>query len=98
MVSLSPTITLRGYYYLLPEFGRCTTGWKDFGQFCYQFNLDKKSWSDAQVACVNQQGELVSIHSPVEQALVALQTGPLGLDADAWIGRFPRFPLIALVC
>ena len=69
------------------EFGSCQTGWKDFGQYCYQFNLAKKSWSSARVSCVNQQADLVSIHSPVEQAHIALETGPYGLQSVAWIGR-----------
>ena len=71
----------------LLEFGRCRTGWKDFGQYCYQFNLVKKSWSNARVSCVNQQADLVSIHSPVEQAHITLETGPYGLQSSAWIGK-----------
>ncbi|CAH3127383.1 unnamed protein product [Pocillopora meandrina] len=70
----------------LAEFGSCRVGWKDFGQYCYQFNLNKKSWPSAQISCVNQQAELVSIHSPVEQAHISLETGPHGLDSPAWIG------------
>lgn len=72
---------------LFPEFGSCRIGWKDFGPYCYQFNLVKKSWSSARVSCVNQQAELVSIHSPVEQAHITLETGPHGLDSIAWIGK-----------
>ena len=73
---------------VLLEFGRCRTGWKEFGQYCYQFNLVKKSWSNARVSCVNQQADLVSIHSPVEQAHITLETGPYGLQSAAWIGKF----------
>ena len=69
------------------ELGSCQTGWKEFGQFCYQFNLNKKSWHDARLSCVNQQAELVSIHSPVEQAHITLEVGPDALDAEAWIGK-----------
>jgi len=69
------------------EFGRCRTGWKDFGQYCYQFNLVKKSWSNARVSCVNQQADLISIHSPIEQAHITLETGPYGLQSVAWIGK-----------
>ena len=36
---------------------------------------------------MNQQAELASIHSPVEQAHITLETGPHGLDATAWIGK-----------
>ena len=36
---------------------------------------------------MNQQAELVSIHSPVEQAHISLETGPHGLDSPAWIGK-----------
>lgn len=87
-------ITLQKYFirdnflsFHFSEFGSCRTGWKDFGQFCYQFNLNKKSWSDARVACVSQQAELVSIHSPVEQSHITLEVGPYGLQAEAWIGN-----------
>ena len=69
------------------EFGSCRTGWKDFGQFCYQFNLVKKSWSAARAACVSQQADLVSIHSPVEQSHITLEVGPYGLQSQAWIGN-----------
>lgn len=49
--------------------------------------MNKKSWPSAQISCVNQQAELVSIHSPVEQAHISLETGPHGLDSPAWIGK-----------
>lgn len=70
----------------LAELGSCQTGWKAFGQNCYQVNSNKKSWIQARLACANQRSDLVSIHSPVEQAHIALQVGPYGLNAEAWIG------------
>ena len=70
------------------ELGSCQTGWKAFGQNCYQVNSNKKSWIQARLACANQRADLVSIHSPVEQAHIALQVGPYGLNAEAWIGNF----------
>ncbi|XP_068726517.1 macrophage mannose receptor 1-like [Montipora capricornis] len=71
----------------LAELGSCQTGWNVFGQFCYQFNQDKKSWHAARLACVSQQAELASIHSPVEQAYITLEVAAYGLDASsAWIG------------
>ena len=71
------------------ELGSCQTGWKAFGQNCYQVNSNKKSWIQARLACANQRADLVSIHSPVEQAHIALQVGPYELNAEAWIGNFP---------
>ena len=49
--------------------------------------MNKKSWSDARVACVSQQAELASIHSPVEQSHITLEVGPYGLHVEAWIGN-----------
>ena len=46
-----------------------------------------KPWSSARVSCVNQQADLVSIHSPVEQAHITLETGAYGLQSMAWIGN-----------
>ena len=74
------------FFFCILELGSCQTGWKVFGQFCYQFNLDKKSWYAARLACVSQQAELASIHSPVEQAYITLEVRLYGLDA-AWIGK-----------
>ncbi|XP_044179085.1 uncharacterized protein LOC114946811 isoform X1 [Acropora millepora] len=74
----------------LAELGSCQTGWKAFGQNCYQVSSNKKSWIQARLACANQRADLVSIHSPVEQAHIALQVGPYGLNAEAWIGLNDR--------
>ncbi|XP_074624200.1 uncharacterized protein LOC141882148 isoform X4 [Acropora palmata] len=74
----------------LAEFGSCLTGWKAFGQNCYQFNPNKKSWLLARLSCARHRGELASIHSPVEQAHITLAVGPYGLNAEAWIGLNDR--------
>ncbi|XP_048579859.1 uncharacterized protein LOC5521691 isoform X2 [Nematostella vectensis] len=68
------------------EFGNCKTGWKEFGQFCYQFNMEKKSWSAARQQCQANGGDLVSIQSPVEQAHITLEVGQFGVREYAWIG------------
>ena len=36
---------------------------------------------------MNQQAQLASIHSPVEQAHITLEVGPYGLQEHAWIGN-----------
>ena len=36
---------------------------------------------------MNQQAQLASIHSPVEQAHITLEVGPYGLQERAWIGN-----------
>ena len=79
---------------IFTEFGSCLTGWKAFGQNCYQFNANKKSWLLARLACANQRGDLASIHSPVEQAHITLAVGPYGLNAEAWIGNFLVFIIV----
>ena len=70
------------------EFGNCKLGWKEFGQYCYQFNYDKKNWQAARLQCQQRGGELVSINSPVEQAHVSLEAGEYGLATYAWIGVY----------
>ena len=69
------------------EFGTCPTGWKSYGQYCYQFNVDSKTWSAASLACKAQSAELASVHSSVEQANIALETGPYGTDQFHWLGE-----------
>jgi hypothetical protein len=68
------------------EFGSCKFGWKEFGQFCYQFNFEQKTWQSARLQCQKQGGELTSINSPVEQAHISLEVGEFGLGKYAWIG------------
>ncbi|XP_048579857.1 uncharacterized protein LOC5521688 isoform X1 [Nematostella vectensis] len=70
----------------ISEFGVCRTGWKEYGQYCYQFNSDKRNWQSARLMCQNRGGELVSILSPVEQAHITLEVGFFGLSTFAWIG------------
>lgn len=72
----------------ISELGICTLGWKEFGQYCYQFNKEYKSWAVARSKCQKQGGDLVSINSPVEQAHISLEVGPFGLNSYAWIGMF----------
>lgn len=71
----------------LLEFGSCKLGWKEFGQFCYQFNFDQKNWAAARLECQKRGGELTSINSPVEQAHISLEVGEFGIGKYAWIGK-----------
>ena len=49
------------------------------GSFCYEFNSMEDSWTGASKACKDRGGELMSVHTPDEQALLSLSTGKFGL-------------------
>ena len=72
---------------LSPEFGSCTTGWKDYGQYCYLFSRHKMSWTQADLDCKAKGSNLITINSPVEQAHITVETGIYGLNSWAWIGK-----------
>lgn len=69
------------------EFGECYSHQLAHGSYCYEFNTTHVDWKTAQQTCRNNKGDLISIHSPVEQALLNLNSGSLGYDLPTWIGR-----------
>ena len=48
------------------------------------------NWQEALDKCREKGGDLGSIHSPVEQALVNLNVGKYGLNGELWIGNYFR--------
>ena len=68
----------------------CSPGWQFFGGNCYKFGASGRSfvgepttatWSDARLVCLSLGGDLVSIHTPAENAFV--RRNSIG---DTWIG------------
>ncbi|XP_076006194.1 ladderlectin-like [Genypterus blacodes] len=65
----------------------CPPFWNSFGGRCYKFIATKKNWADAELFCVSEKANLVSVHSPEEFAFVQrliANTDP-GQD-PSWIG------------
>ncbi|XP_013788971.1 macrophage mannose receptor 1-like isoform X1 [Limulus polyphemus] len=56
--------------------GKCPrhlSHWKDLGgEYCYFVETNKVSWPDANLACFQQGGSLVSIHSKAELIMISL--------------------------
>ncbi|XDV14631.1 hypothetical protein PO909_014853 [Leuciscus waleckii] len=49
-----------------PSFGRkCPDNWTKFGKQCFKYFSDSKTWAEAEEDCVDQGGNLVSIHSQI---------------------------------
>jgi hypothetical protein len=69
--------------HLVLEFGWCPNGWVAFGMSCYEFATGSWSWDIARSRCQGLGGELVTISTPVEQALITRQVK----DAS-WIGTY----------
>ncbi|CAB4014988.1 macrophage mannose receptor 1-like, partial [Paramuricea clavata] len=74
------------------EFGWCPNGWIAFGMSCYEFTTGGSSWNDARSRCQSLGGDLATISTPVEQALITGQ-----IKTTSWIGlvgtqrRYSRF-------
>ncbi|XP_077374124.1 echinoidin-like [Festucalex cinctus] len=66
----------------------CPTGWTQFNCNCYIFQAEERDFDDAQAVCEILGGNLVSIHSPLENIFVQ---GLLPIDdIEAWIGYNDR--------
>lgn len=50
---------------------------------CYEFTTEQTAWSDARLRCQTKGGDLVTISTPVEQALITRQ-----ITATSWIGAY----------
>jgi hypothetical protein len=66
---------------LVLEFGWCPNGWVAFGMSCYEFTTGGSSWDDARSRCQSLGGDLATISTPVEQALITGQ-----IKTTSWIG------------
>uniref|UniRef100_A0A3P9H7Q4 Mannose receptor, C type 1b n=1 Tax=Oryzias latipes TaxID=8090 RepID=A0A3P9H7Q4_ORYLA len=76
---------LRGGY--SPEAGLCTAPWISYNGRCYQLYRSQKTWSDAQIACRKEEGDLVSIHNVEEQSFIFSELVPTD---ELWIGLNDR--------
>ncbi|XP_041944958.1 macrophage mannose receptor 1-like isoform X1 [Alosa sapidissima] len=64
--------------------GGCVPDWTKYRQYCYKTEFSSKTWREAQLICVEEGGNLVSIKSEEEQAFVT--TMMLNAPGDLWIG------------
>ncbi|XP_057686714.1 galactose-specific lectin nattectin-like [Corythoichthys intestinalis] len=65
----------------------CPKGWTQLDMYCYVFQHDARSFSDAESVCNVLGGNLVSINSAKENALVVeLIREAAGSVVDTWIG------------
>ena len=69
------------------EFGSCQSYQFAHGSYCYSFESDEQYWHPARYACRAKGGDLISIHSPVEQAFLSLYVGKYGLNKEVFIGE-----------
>ncbi|XP_054655737.1 galactose-specific lectin nattectin-like [Dunckerocampus dactyliophorus] len=65
----------------------CPDGWTQLDNRCYIFKSEKRDFSDAESICRGYGGNLVSIHSDLENAVVRelIRRGSAVFD-DTWIG------------
>ncbi|XP_028283775.1 macrophage mannose receptor 1-like [Parambassis ranga] len=68
-----------------PEAGFCSRPWIPYNGHCFQLYRTQKSWSDAQLACRKEGGDLVSIRNVEDQSFVISQLGYESTD-ELWIG------------
>uniref|UniRef100_A0A3P9IWG7 Mannose receptor, C type 1b n=1 Tax=Oryzias latipes TaxID=8090 RepID=A0A3P9IWG7_ORYLA len=69
--------------------GLCTAPWISYNGRCYQLYRSQKTWSDAQIACRKEEGDLVSIHNVEEQSFIFSELGYVPTD-ELWIGLNDR--------
>ena len=63
----------------------CDPGWDVFGDHCYFYSTDTKSWNDAEEFCQEEGGHLASVNTPAIQEYVLDELTRRGLDI-AWFG------------
>ncbi|KAK1900864.1 Lactose-binding lectin l-2 [Dissostichus eleginoides] len=67
--------------------GSCPSFWFSFNGRCYKYIATKMTWADAELHCLSQGGNLVSIHSKGEEDLVKLLIKNFDLaQGPTWIG------------
>ncbi|KAK5860193.1 hypothetical protein PBY51_021688 [Eleginops maclovinus] len=67
------------------ETGFCSSPWIPYNGHCFHLNREQKTWSDAQKACRQEGGDLVSIRNVEDQSFVISQLGYASND-ELWIG------------
>ncbi|KAI4795611.1 hypothetical protein KUCAC02_029784 [Chaenocephalus aceratus] len=65
----------------------CPSFWLAFNGRCYRYINTERTWADAELYCVSQGGNLVSIHNTVEEDFVKfLIKSSDPLEGHTWIG------------
>ncbi|XP_061588555.1 macrophage mannose receptor 1-like [Cololabis saira] len=72
-----------------PETGFCSAPWTPYNGHCFLLNRIKKTWSEAQVACRKEEGDLVSVRNIEDQSFVISHLGYASYD-ELWIGLNDR--------
>ncbi|XP_031150881.1 galactose-specific lectin nattectin-like isoform X2 [Sander lucioperca] len=69
--------------------GPCPPGWTQFGSRCFSFNIQGKSWTDAEIFCLSAGGNLASVHSEEEYFFLRdFIRRVSGANRISWIGGF----------
>ncbi|KAM4552770.1 macrophage mannose receptor 1-like isoform 2-T2 [Odontesthes bonariensis] len=71
------------------EQGFCSTHWIPYNGHCFHLERNPKTWSDAQIECRKEGGDLVSIRNVEDQSFVISQLGYASTD-ELWIGLNDR--------
>ncbi|XP_056241166.1 lactose-binding lectin l-2-like [Seriola aureovittata] len=67
--------------------GNCTMSWFSFNGRCYKYMATPMTWADAELHCVSEEANLVSIHSLDEDNFVkAVIKNFSSTRQDSWIG------------
>ncbi|TDH06441.1 hypothetical protein EPR50_G00113340 [Perca flavescens] len=67
----------------------CPPGWTQFGSRCFSFNIQGKSWIDAENFCKAAGGNLASVHSEEEHEFLRTFIRQVtGANKRTWVGGF----------
>ncbi|CAB1318008.1 unnamed protein product, partial [Coregonus sp. 'balchen'] len=67
------------------EAGSCSGPWIPYAARCYRLQRTKKTWTEAQMECRKDGGDLASIHNIEQHSFVMSQLGYAAAD-ELWIG------------
>ncbi|XP_028447511.1 galactose-specific lectin nattectin-like [Perca flavescens] len=69
--------------------GSCPPGWTPFGSRCFSFNIQKKTWTDAEDFCKAAGGNLASVHSAEEYDFLKTYIHQVAGEIErTWMGGF----------
>ncbi|XP_028447819.1 galactose-specific lectin nattectin-like [Perca flavescens] len=74
---------------LLTAYGApaCPPDWTQFGSRCFSFNIQPKTWIDAETFCLTAGGNLASIHSAEEHKFIRDFINQVSVtNTFSWIG------------
>ncbi|XP_061664433.1 galactose-specific lectin nattectin-like [Syngnathoides biaculeatus] len=87
LLALCGTIALAQARSSSKKDGNCPKGWTQLDEYCYVFQHDPRTFSDAESVCNILGGNLVSINSRKENAIIVeLIREGAGAVVDTWIG------------